>query len=151
MSAAVIAAALGGLGGCSTTKPAAAPVKTEDDPVARRLREAIVKADSGPAYTRSAEGKAPQMVAGPSMTVDYQGEAAVLLKKVAAQTGRSFKQTGPQPYLPLVVHVDVANQPFLEFLKDIGQQFSQRADLVLSDGVLEIRYRSISAMPQPTK
>lgn len=150
----LLAAALGALSvltvGCAT-KPPPAPVVSGEDPVARRLRESIVAASAGPAYTRNAEGQAPAMVAGPNMTVDYQGEAAALLRRVAQTSGYQFRQSGPQPYVPLVVHVDVADKPFVEFLKDIGSQFAGRADLVLSDKTIEIRYRGASVGPYSSK
>lgn len=111
--------------------------------MAERLKQAIVKVDALPARTNGADEKAPAPKVGNTVTISYQGDAGELLKRVAAAMGKeSPKVRGPKPYLPLIVHVDVVNVSYEEFLKDVGHQFGQRADLVLADeGVLEIRYR----------
>ena len=139
LSCALIVAA--SLAGCATPPPPApAPAV---DPVAERLKAAIVKVDALPARTNGADEKAPAPKVGNTVTISYQGDASELLKRVAAAMGKEQpKVRGPKPYLPLIVHVDVVNVSYEEFLKDVGHQFGQRADLVLADeGVLEIRYR----------
>lgn len=125
--------------GCATPPPPAAPPVS--DPIADRLQEAIVKISALPEFTRSADNQAPAAQLGALVTASFQGDAAQLLRRVADARGMELKIRGPKPYLPLVVHVDAVNQPIDDFLKDVGYQFGQRADLVVADGAIEIRYR----------
>lgn len=109
-----------------------------------RLKLSLAKVDKHPEYTRSADEaeRPPQpAVKEETVTVSFQGDAAQLLQKVATARGLRFSVHGPRPFLPLPVHVDVVGVSFEEFLTDVGHQFGQRADLVLGEGALEIRYR----------
>lgn len=94
-------------------------------------------------YSNAADIKAtPGAMTGERITIrDYVNSADALLSRVARARGMDFSVTGPEPHLPLLVTVDVAGASFEEFLSIVGKQFGQRADLVLGDRKLEIRYR----------
>lgn len=118
------------------------------DPVNVTLDRVFARVKALPAHTASAEERIPEpVVQGPIVTVSFQGDSADLLSKVAAARGLQFKMTGPRPFLPLPVHVDVVNATYEEFLANVGHQFGQRADLVLTNGAIEIRHRGHQFVP----
>jgi len=126
---------------CSTP-PQQPPAQKVDDPIATRIEQGLAKAAALQQFTRGADREAPApAVGGATITASFQGEAAQLLRSVANARGKELRIRGPKPHLPLVVQVDAVNMPYEEFLRDIGYQFGQRADLVLADGHIEIRYR----------
>lgn len=123
---------------------AAPPVAPQsEDPVRLSLKKALEDGASLPAYSDAADLPArPAVLAGESVTVrGYVGSADNLLRRMAEARGLKFQVTGPLPHLPLLVAVDVAGARFEDFLSFVGKQFGQRADLVLSDAGVEIRYR----------
>lgn len=130
------------LTGCATP-PAPAPVAPDQAAVAI---DKLLSSNPVPSHGRSAEARAqPARMSGATMTVkNYVGEGAVLLKKVADARGLKFRLSGPEPRLPLLVFVDVEGATFEDFLRDVGYQFGQRADVIMAaDGALEIRYRGL--------
>ena len=130
---------MGLIAGCAAQK--VEPVKTVD-PAEVSLQKSLDRVANMPQFTSGADEKPPApTLKGQGITVSFQGSADQLLSKIAAARGLAFKVQGPQPFLPLPVHVDLADVTFSEFLADVGHQFGQRADLVLTDKTLEIRYR----------
>ncbi|MDL5034349.1 DotD/TraH family lipoprotein [Pelomonas sp. APW6] len=130
---------MGLIAGCAAQK--IEPVKAAD-PAELALQKSLDRVANLPQFTSGADEKLPTpKLKGQGITVSFQGSADQLLSKIAAARGLAFKVQGPQPFLPLPVHVDLADVTFSEFLADVGHQFGQRADLVLTDKTLEIRYR----------
>jgi defect in organelle trafficking protein DotD len=126
------------LAGCATP-PAEKPV----DPAAKSVDQAIERAKVElPQFTATAAGK-PQAVkdSGAVLSMDYAGEAKVLLSRLAAANNLQFRVLGPQPHLPLFVIVNVRDAEFVSVLRDIGEQFGGRADLVLNNKAIEVHYR----------
>ncbi|MBZ0146862.1 MAG: DotD/TraH family lipoprotein [Pseudorhodoplanes sp.] len=80
-------------------------------------------------------------VAGDKVNVVWQGEAAPLVEKLAAAKGWRFEVTG-KSVLPIPVSVDARDATFVQVLSNIGVQLGTRADLVLKDGALELRYNT---------
>jgi defect-in-organelle-trafficking protein DotD len=127
---------------CMTPAPVAPPPAV--DPIAQRIDQGLAKASSLQEFTRGADraASAPTpAVDRATVTVSFHGDAAQLLRGVAAARGKELRVRGPLPHLPLIVQVNAVGLAYEEFLKDVGYQFGQRADLVLSDGHIEIRYR----------
>lgn len=92
----------------------------------------------------TADAKVPAANLGAAdgqVSIAYSGEAAVLMEKVARAKGMKFQVSGPQPRLPLFITVAIQNGTWGQLYRDVGAQFGQRADLVLHDEGLEIRYR----------
>lgn len=133
-------AAVMGLVGCMTQPPA--PVDLHGDAASARLLD-IEIARKIKSHTMAEDVRAPKPVlAGPLLTIDsYQGDAATLLKRIAAANGRAFEITGTEPRLPLFVHVDVRNADMKSVLSDIGAQFGGRADLILTQSHIKIAYK----------
>lgn len=128
------------LAACASA-PAPQPEKGDAES-AGLLTSAIERAKGAPAHTATADAKAPAAtMGGGSVTITFAGEAKDLLRQMAATRSLEYKVRGPQPHLPLFVVVDVKSVSFEEFLTDVGAQFGQRADLVLTNKSIEVRYR----------
>ena len=117
-------------------------LRSGGDPLVARLLDAEVTRQMAP-RTRADEVAAPRPVLiGPLITIDsYQGDASILLKRIAAANGRSFEVLGTEPRLPLFVHVHAVNKDIKSVLADIGSQFGGRADLVLTPSEIQIQYK----------
>lgn len=132
--------AVAALAGCSAPPPAV--VVPSGDAASARLLDVEIARPLKP-HTMSEDVSAPKAVlSGPLVTIDsYQGDAASLLKRIAAANGRNFEIVGTEPRLPLFVHVDVRNADLKSVLADIGAQFGGRADLVLTLSHIKIQYK----------
>lgn len=127
------------MGGCQTVAPAHPP--PEPDSVGQRIDSALQRVDRLAPFTRSPDQVAPDPRLEDTITTTFHGDAAVLLRRLAQVRGTTLRVHGPKPHLPLLVQISAVDVPYEDFLRDIGYQFGQRADLVLADGHIEIRYR----------
>lgn len=134
--------------GCVTTKPLMDEQmlsKTEQAQAAAlnaQIDAALQRVADQPRWSSSIEDRAAfASFNTDEVNVSYQGAAADLLTAVAASRGKTFKITGPAPRIPIFVFVETKNQSFEEFLGDLDKQFGGRADAVLGDHHLELRYR----------
>lgn len=119
--------------GC-TTPPAA----VDDTPGVRTaIRQALVRADGKKAEMQAAA--VPASLRSNSLTVIWEGEAAEILKRIAASQQLQFKQSGPMPRLPLPVFIKLNNASLAEALALIGEQCGARADVVLNERSIELR------------
>lgn len=132
------AALLVALVGCAQT-----PAATQADPALASVDGAIERSTKDLPEFTAASTAAPKAAKekGPTISLDYAGEAKVLLKRLAVANGMSFAVLGPQPYLPLFVVVNVKDSSLHDVLRDIGEQLGERADLALGDKSIEVRYR----------
>lgn len=113
-----------------------------DKEAASLLEKSLASAKSLSPSTASADAKPKEAVmVGGAVSINFAGEAKDLLRRFAAARSLSFAVRGPQPHLPLFVVVDVKSVSLEEFLTDVGAQFGQRADLVLTSTGIEVRYR----------
>lgn len=128
------------LSACTTT-PAPKP-PAEDAVSAKMLASAVKRVEGASKGTSSADAKPRDAVmSGGQVTINFAGEAKDLLRQMSATRAIAFRVRGPEPHLPLFVIVDVQAVTFEEFLADVGAQFGQRADLVLTNESIEVRYR----------
>lgn len=74
------------------------------------------------------------------VTISWNGDAKPLVERLAKLKGYRFLVTG-KPYMAVPVAIEAKAKPLMDVLADIGAQMGKRADLVLKDGVLELRYR----------
>ncbi|HDR9034177.1 TPA: DotD/TraH family lipoprotein [Burkholderia vietnamiensis] len=81
------------------------------------------------------------VVNGDLVTVDWQGDAPEVLRKLAEAKGLKFAVLGRA--VPVPVSVDTTNESFIDVLQNIGTQLGGRADVVLKTDALEIHYRAI--------
>jgi hypothetical protein len=103
------------------------------------LREAIASVDKQKENTRAAQETAD--LGASKLTVVWEGEGAEILTRIAAAQKMRFKITGPQPRLQLPVFVKLKDVSLSEAVQAIGEQFGQRADVVLTDDTIELRMR----------
>lgn len=129
------------LAGC-VTAPAPAPALQSDIESAQLLSSALNRVEKAPSRTSSADAKAtPAKMDGSDLSISFAGDAKDLLRQVASARGKKFKVLGAEPHLPLFVIVDLKNTSLEDFLTDVGAQLGQRADLAITDGTIEVRYR----------
>jgi len=74
-------------------------------------------------------------------TVDFFGDASVFLKEVAAGVGMRAVISGPQPAIPIFIRIQAANEPLDQVLRRVAEQLGGRADIVLRNTSIEMRYR----------
>ncbi|WP_081821701.1 DotD/TraH family lipoprotein [Achromobacter sp. DH1f] len=130
------------LSGCATNNQGLGKPGETASTVRNQLEGALGRVQSQPTWSDAADSAAPRPnFASDSISVAWQGDAAVLLNEVARQRFLKFTVTGPQPRMPIYIYVNVTQTSYLDLLRDIDKQFGQRANVVLGDGYMELRYR----------
>ena len=66
-----------------------------------------------------------------ALTFSWSGPVEPVVRDIAARAGYTFNTVGDQPPSPILVTLDVTNEPMIEILRDIGLQMGTRADLKL--------------------
>ncbi len=155
-----VGAALGGmvagalaLAGCQSLDPGRAQDRSAaavaGDPAEMRIAEAMVLAQE--ALTRLAEVRAagaPPAVDVPRLvtpelqtrvTLDWLGPLERVAERLAAEIGYDFVVAGPRPPAPVMVSVDVEDEPVIFVLRDIGLQAGGRALLTTDAGRMAVR------------
>jgi defect in organelle trafficking protein DotD len=130
-------------------------VATEPDIVSVKLAQAADKASK--ALDSIANIEQQRNPAVPPVQNDYANASASIMQPVslrwtgpvekvarvlAERAGLRFRVMGRTPDIPVVVTVDVYQQPILHVLRDIGLQVGSRADLSVDqkEGVVEVHY-----------
>lgn len=133
---------------------AVTPVATEPDIVTVKLAQAADKAAaaldsiSGIEQQRNPDihpvedysGVPPNLMQ--PVTIRWSGPIEQISKSLAERAGLRFHVKGNVPAVPLVVNIDVYQQPIIHVLRDIGLQAGHRADLAVdgATGTVEVRY-----------
>jgi len=141
------------LSACESTS-SVTPIATEPDIVTAKLEQAADKASHALDTIAAIEQQrspvsppvenfsdAPSNLSQP-ISVRWTGPIDQIGKALADRAGMRFRVKGTTPPVPLMVSVDVYQQPLIHVLQDIGLQAGQRADLAVDaqNGVIEIRY-----------
>jgi defect-in-organelle-trafficking protein DotD len=131
------------------------PVATEPDVVTVKLAQAAEKASKALDGIANIEQQKNPLIppvqqdyanASPNMmqpvTVRWSGPIEQIAGTLAERAGLRLRVKGRQPPTPLIVNIDVYQQPILHVLRDIGLQAGTRADLAIdqNEGVVEVRY-----------
>lgn len=66
-----------------------------------------------------------------AVTFNWSGPAEDVARDMAARAGYTFRMVGDQPPAPILVNLNIYNQPMIEVLRDLGLQMGTRADLKL--------------------
>lgn len=87
-----------------------------------------------------------------AVTFEWAGPAEPLAQSLAAKVGYSFTTIGDKPASPILVSMNIYNEPIVEVLRDLGLQMGTRADLKLDADrrVIEIIYASTVNSPMAT-
>jgi defect-in-organelle-trafficking protein DotD len=154
--ACLIAAAA--LSGCADHKRNA-QVVTSPDKVSLMLAEAADRASNSLETLASIEqSKAPGVAVQPihnapeelarAITITWVGPPEQILRKLADRASYNFVTIGNRPPVPLVVNVDVQNQPVIEVLRDIGLQLGVRGDVKVDSerGIIELHYAPVTGV-----
>ena len=83
-----------------------------------------------------------------AMTITWVGPPEQVLRKLADRASYNFVALGNRPPVPLVVNVDVQNQPVIEILRDIGLQLGVRADVKVDSArqIIELHYAPVTGV-----
>ncbi len=73
------------------------------------------------------QGAPPELMR--AITVNWVGPADQITNTLANRAGYKFQVLGETPSTPVVVSVDVTNQPLIEVLRSVGLQLGARADI----------------------
>ncbi len=153
------------LGGCSDIEsawddtfspaPEIRPVATEPDIVSIKLAQAADKASKSlDSIANIEQQKNPTVQPLPDdyadvspnlmqpVTLRWSGPIEQISRTLAEHAGLRFRVKGNQPEVPLIVNVDVYQQPIIHVLRNLGLQAGSRADLAVdsNEGVVEVRY-----------
>ncbi len=119
------------------------------DPAEIRLAEAAIRAQE--ALTRLAEIRSggvaptvdvPRMVTPEfqtRVTLDWLGPLERLAERLAAGIGYGFVVAGPRPPAPVMVEIEVKDEPAIFVLRDVGLQAKDRAVLTVDAGRMQVR------------
>lgn len=126
---------------------------TDPDPVGLRLAQAAERATQAQnkmAQIESFRTPLPtQDGLGASLpgtqqitSVTWTGPIDQITRTLSEMAGLSFKVTGKEPPLPMVVTVDAHQEPISKILQDIGAQAGRRADLIIdpTNRTLDLHY-----------
>lgn len=80
-----------------------------------------------------------------SVTVNWIGPVEPLLRQLADRASYRVIETGNAPETPLIVSVNVRNQPVIETLRDVGLQLGNRAQVRVdaNQKVIELSYANV--------
>lgn len=136
-----------------------AQVVASPDKVSLMLAEAADKASNSLETLAAIEqAKAPGVSVEPihnapeelqrAMTLSWVGPPEQVLRKLADRASYNFIALGNRPPVPLVVNVDVQNQPVIEILRDIGLQLGVRADVRVDSTrqMIELHYAPVTGV-----
>ena len=130
-------------------RPGEAPATAVGDPADIRIAEAVVSAQE--ALTRLAEDRAagaapavdvPRLVTPElqtRVTLDWLGPLERLAERLAGDIGYDFVVAGPRPPAPVMVGIEVKDEPAIFVLRDIGIQARDRAVLTVDAGRMIVR------------
>ena len=134
------------------------PVAVVSDPAEVRLAEAATRAQE--ALTRLAEirsgGVAPKVdiprLVTPELqtrvTLDWQGPLERLAERLAAEIGYDFVVAGSRPPAPVMVGIEVKDEPVIFVLRDIGLQAKEQAVLTVDATRMVVRLDWIGPKPE---
>lgn len=83
-----------------------------------------------------------------AITLTWVGPPEQVLRKLADRASYSFVTLGNRPPVPLVVNVDVQNQPVIEVLRDVGLQLGVRGDVKVDSQreIIELHYAPVTGV-----
>ena len=136
-----------------------AQVVASPDKVSLMLAEAADKASNSLETLAAIEQqKSPGVAVAPisnapeelmrAITITWVGPPEQIVRKLADRASYNFVTLGNRPPVPLVVNIDVQNQPVVEVLRDIGLQLGVRGDVKVDAErkIIELHYAPITGV-----
>lgn len=144
-----------GLAACETAMPKPQLV-VEPENVTMRLAQAADRASNALdtlaaiEQVRTPTDLPPLAASAPpelrrSVTVNWIGPAEPIAKQLADRASYVLKVTGNVPETPVIVSLNVRNQPVIETMRDLGLQLGGRAELKVDANLkaVELHYAGI--------
>lgn len=77
-----------------------------------------------------------------AITVNWVGPVEPIAQKLADRAGYMFQPIGTPPPVPIVVSIDVENQPVIDVFRSLGLQLGTRADIKVDGNrkMVEVHY-----------
>ncbi len=128
------------------------------DPAEVRMAEAMILAQE--ALTRLAKDRAagaapavdmPRLVTPElqtRVTLDWLGPLERLAERLADDIGYDFVVAGTRPPAPVMVEIEVKDEPAIFVLRDVGLQAKDRAVLTVDAGRMQVRLDWIGPNPE---
>ncbi len=138
--------AVSGVAGCASQPPVAVDqtgrmLDTQLNESAQKIDRLLGDISRAGGLSSVAPKTGTVVVKGDLVTVDWQGDAPEVLRKLADAKGLKFAILGRT--VPVPISIDATNESFIDVLQNIGTQLGGRADVVLKTDALEIHYRAI--------
>jgi len=146
------------LGGCALPERKAQVVNSPDK-VSLMLAEAADKASNSLETLAAIEQqKSPGVAVQPihnapeelarAITITWVGPPEQILRKLSDRASYSFVTLGNRPPVPLVINVDVQNEPVIEVLRDVGLQLGVRGDVKVDSErkIIELHYAPVTGV-----
>lgn len=149
LSGCATAVAQGQASGVAKTEPAAPQtlnVESEISTLAKSIDSNLQKLTEIEQSSKQAKAPERPKVVSAAMalrvSVLWKGPAEPILTKLAEESGYEFKTIGKKSAMPLMVSVDVKDQPVLDVLRSIGLQLGDQATVRVSqrDKMIEVAY-----------
>ncbi len=92
------------------------------------------------------QGAPPELMR--AITINWIGPADQIVYTLANRAGYKFQALGELPSTPVVVSIDVTNQPLIEVLRSIGLQLGARADIRVDSAAqrIELMYAPVTGV-----
>ena len=155
----MLACAVFALAGCEKPIRPKPQVAAQPDKVSLMLAEAAEKTSSAMETLAAVEqARSPEVAIQPinnappelmrAMTVDWAGSVEPITKTLAERAGYNFAVVGTTPPVPVVVTLDVENQPVIEILRSVGLQLGLRGNIRVDarNRVVEIHYAPVTGV-----
>ena len=156
--AAISAVVIFALAGCQLPERNAQVVASPDK-VSLMLAEAADKASTSLETLAAIEQKkSPGVAVAPinnapeelarAITITWVGPPEQIIRKLADRASYNFVTLGNRPPVPLVINVDVQNEPVIEVLRDIGLQLGVRGDVKVDaeKKIIELHYAPVTGV-----
>lgn len=83
-----------------------------------------------------------------AITITWVGPPDQITRRLAERAGYNFIAVGNRPPVPIVVNIDVENQPVIDVLRDLGLQLGVRADIKVDSvrKIVELHYAPVTGV-----
>ena len=108
---------------------------------------AAIEQKKSPGVAVAPISNAPEELAR-AITITWVGPPEQILRKLSDRASYNFVTLGNRPPVPLVINVDVQNEPVIEVLRDIGLQLGVRGDVKVDaeKKIIELHYAPVTGV-----
>lgn len=108
---------------------------------------AAIEQKKSPGVAVAPISNAPEELAR-AITITWVGPPEQIIRKLADRASYNFVTLGNRPPVPIVVNIDVQNEPVIEVLRDIGLQLGVRGDVKVDaeKKIIELHYAPVTGV-----